>query len=276
MLVSLKLIILLILVGCKMDDLEPTSTPTQESGIIWMDDLEPNSTPTQESGIIWQAGFEDADLNEFYEVGEFTNQGSGNYTVTTNISHTGKHSAALTIDTTKSSNTGAHAANLVFWHQLPQEAYYYSAWYKIPNYVIPQDWWVIFEFMSTKADGDLDPVYILDCVAYGRALKLQLIYRPDKYDQKVVYDQDIMLVPTDRWFHIEMYYQRGRNNDGQVIVWQDGVEIFNVENTTTVLSGNDIFWHLNNYTDYIQPNLVSIFVDDLVISDFRIGSDYLP
>ena len=255
-----------------IETIEPTSNPK----IISPGDLEPNHNPTQDTSIIWSAGFEVYGLSEFHGLGDFTKQGSGAYTITPNISHSGKHSAALSIDTSKSSDTGAHAANLVFWHQLPQEAYYYSAWYHIPANVIPRDWWVIFEFMSTKVDGDLDPVYILDCVAYGRALKLQLVYRPDKYDQKIAYDQDIMLVTTEKWFHIEMYYRRGQENDGQVVVWQDGVEIFNVKNTTTVLSGNEIFWHINNYTDYIQPNPNNIHVDDLIISSFRIGPDYFP
>ena len=247
----------------------PANTPTPTSTV---------GTPPDTSSIVWKATHEDGDLREWQEHGDFITQGkSAYYNMITSPVHGGNYAVSLTIDTEGFSNSGAYAAYLFYWDQLPGNAYYYSAWYFIPEGTHPQDWWNVWQWKSTY-NGNTDysvPMFSLDIREKSTGqLNLLLIYRPDLRD-KVEYKQSVMNVPTGQWFQIETYYKKGYNNNGQVIVWQDGTEIFNLSNVQTTESDNTIYWSINHYTDYIIPSLCSIYIDDAAISTSRLGPDYV-
>jgi len=244
-----------------------TSTPTSTV-----------ETPPNTSAIVWKATHEDGDLREWQEHGDFITQGSSAYyNMITSPTHGGNYAVSLTIDTEGFSNSGSYAAYLFYWDQLPENAYYYSAWYYIPTGTHPQDWWNVWQWKSTY-NGSTDnsvPMFSLDIREKSTGqLNLLLIYRPDLRD-KIEYKQNIMTVPTGQWFQIEAYYKKGNNNNGQVIIWQDGTEIFNVSNAQTTESDNTVYWSINHYTDYIIPSLSSIYIDDAAISTSRLGPDYV-
>jgi len=191
--------------------------------------------------------------------------------------HGGNYAVALTIDTGGFSNSGAYAAYLFYWDQLPGNAYYYSAWYYIPAGTHPQDWWNVWQWKSTYNGNTSNsvPMFALDIREKSTGpLNLLLIYRPDLRD-KVEYTQNVMNVPTDQWFQIETFYKKGYNNNGQVIVWQDGTEIFNLSNVQTTESDNTVYWSVNHYTDNIIPSLSSIYIDDAAISTSRLGPGFV-
>ncbi|MCD4672970.1 MAG: heparin lyase I family protein [Anaerolineaceae bacterium] len=245
-----------------------TSTPTTEPTI---------ETPPAVPSIVWKATHEDGDLREWQEHGDFITQGSSAYySMITSPAHSGNYAVALTIDTEGYSSSGDFAAYLFYWDQLPGDAYYYSAWYFIPPGTQPQDWWNVWQWKSTY-NGSTDnsvPMYALDIREKSTGqLSLQLIYRPD-IAEKIDYRQNILYVPTDQWFQIEAYYKKGVDNTGQVIVWQDGTEIFNLSSVKTTESDNTVYWSVNHYTDYIIPNPSSIYIDDAAISTERLGPNY--
>jgi hypothetical protein len=255
--------------------------PTVEVRILQDTHMPEDSSVTQDpspaSSIIWQAKHESGDLREWQQHGDFIRQGqSAYYSMVTPHAHTGKYSVALTIDTEGYSDTGDFAAYLFFWDQLPGDAYYYSAWYYIPSGTQPQDWWNIWQWKSTY-DGNTDnsvPMYILDILEKPNGqLALHLVFRPDTSNY-VDYRQDKMTVPTDQWFQIEAYYQKGVDNNGQVTVWQDGSEIINITNVPTTMEDNTVYWSVNHYTDNIVPSPSTIYIDDAAISTQRIGPNF--
>ena len=229
--------------------------------------------------LVWKAGFETGNIDEWNAHGGFISQGSsGMYSMVTPFAHTGNYAVAITIDTNAPSDTGAHAAYLFYWDQLPEDAYYYSAWYYIPSEVSPKGWWIIMQWKSTY-DNNSDhsvPMYVIDVTKRGNNLWARLIYRPDSSDQKVIYSQNVVSIPTNQWFQLEAYYMRAKDDTGQVIVWQDGVEVFNLSNTDTVSSDGTIYWSVNNYSDDIDPHPCTISVDDIAISITRLGVNPLP
>jgi len=232
----------------------PTATPTNA-----------NPSPTAD-GTIWKAGFETGDLSEIKAVGNFQNQGSGTYSMVSPLAHSGKYSVGLTIDTTAPSDTGSHAAYLFHYGGLPENAYYYSAWFYIPSTAKPGEWWVIYQWKSTSGGNQSEPMYVLDIGQTNGKLYLYLAYAPNKPEISQYYEQLSVAVPTDKWFRVTGYYLKSMNNTGQVIIWQDNQELFNVKNATTVLSDNTVHWSVNNYAKAINPNPLTIYVDDLAIS----------
>ena len=235
------------------------------------------SSQSKSSPIVWKATHENGDLREWQQHGDFLQQGQSTYySMVTSPVHSGNYSVSLTIDTKGYSRSGNFAAYLFYWDQLPNQGYYYSAWYYIPAGTRPQDWWNIWQWKSTY-DGNSDnsvPMYALDVEEKSNGeLNLSLIYRPD-IEGKIVYRQNFLSLPTNRWVHIEAYYKKASGNSGEVIVWQDGVEIFKLADVITTMNDNTVYWSINHYTDHIEPNPSTIFIDDAAISMQRIGPDY--
>ena len=227
--------------------------------------------PILDSDVVWSAGFETGDLTELLDEnsGDFTPQGAGSFSVVTPHAHNGRYSVALTIDTAAWSATGGHAAYLFYWNQLPENEYYYSAWYYIPSGTTPHDWWNIWQWKSTD-DGDTDNSWPVFTLNVERESGIRLVHKlPDQ--QTTVYKQQLASLPIERWFHIEAFYRRAKDESGQVIVWQDNQEIFNVSNVQTALADNTIYWSVNNYTDHITPDMCTIYVDDMAISRIGLG-----
>ena len=245
---------------------EPTPTPTEP----------PASSPMQspsDSTVVFSAGHESGDLSEWNAVGGFMSLGSGSYEVTTAQAHSGKYSTALTINTPTRND---QAAYLFFQRDLPGNAYYYSAWYYIPENVAPKDWWIVMEWEHTY-DGGRKPTYVIDVRNYNGTWRLHLTYRPDLENSKLNYPQTVMEVPKGKWFHIEAYYKEAMDQAGQIIVWQDGVKVFDVSGNPTLLSTDPVvFFSLTNFSDYISPSPCTMYVDDAVISTSRIGTGGQP
>jgi hypothetical protein len=264
---------------------QPTqqSQPTDEQQPSPVPDTPVPAQPTTApapgpSTLVWKATHETGDISEWQQHGDFIRQGkSAYYTMVTSPVHNGNYAVALTIDTEGYSGSGDFAAYLFYWDQLPGDAYYYSAWYFIPEGTQPQDWWNVWQWKSTY-NGNTDnsvPMYALDIREENPGqLALLLIFRPD-LQTKIEHRQHVRSVPTGQWFHIEAYYKKGMSKNGQVIVWQDGTEIFNLSGVQTTETDNTVYWSVNHYTDHIIPNPSSIFVDDAAISTERLGPDYV-
>lgn len=240
----------------------PSEPPVQSS-------VEASPSPGE---FYWSTGFETGDLSELRtnDFGDFVRQGNGAYGLVNAPVHTGNYAAALTIDTSQYSPTGAHAAYLFFWKELPEEAYYYSAWYYIPAVVRPLGYWNLWQWKSTE-DGNSDNskrIFSVGARLQGGGLGLYMVQRLPN-GQNFNYHQ-ARNIPLDQWFRLEGYYRQAYEATGQVIIWQDGEEIFNVENVQTVLEDLSVDWSVNNYSDRILPSPCTIYIDDITISKERI------
>lgn len=251
---------------------EPTATPTEEPTPeptqTPTDEPTPEPQPTDEPDVFWSAGFETGDISEWEAHGDWLRQGNtATYDVQTQKAHSGDYAVKFTIDTSSGSS---QAAYLFYWDTLPNAAYY-SAWYYVPSNIETEVWWNIMQWKSTY-NGNSDysrPVFVLDGALFGQTA-ISLCHLPDKDADKVCWKQTNVSIPRDQWFHIEVYYERSKTN-GHVIVWQDGVKLFDITGYPTVLSDGTLYYSVNHYTDGIAPNVSSIYLDDIVISYDRLG-----
>lgn len=212
--------------------------------------------------IVWQATFDDNDLSEFGTSGGFINQGTGSYNIANGVTE-------LTIDTSQPSPTGHHAAYAFYWGEPVEGADYYSARMRIPD-VVPGVWWNVYQFKSTGG-GASQPMWVFDVARRDGQNYLNLIYRPNVGSMFEYFSNTTIPIPDD-WFTLEVYYLRDLE-DGQVIVWQDGVELFRIIGYPTVLSDMSVHWSVNSYTErgMLQPPKVTILVDDMTIAEGRLG-----
>lgn len=230
--------------------------------------------------LVWKADLESGNLSQWDGKGDFLRQGSGMYSLIT-FAHQGNYAINLTIDTTAPTETGSHAAYLFYWQQLPEDAYYYSAWYYFPTQVHVQEWWTIMQWKSTY-DGNTDhsvrvfSVGVQNTSDGARIILNQRLTPTENDGNNLTFTQGLYNIPINQWFQIEVYYKKGMDESGQIILWQDGQELFNLGHVTTVFSDGTIYWSVHNYSNGLTPNPVGIYVDDIAISKIRVGDRPLP
>jgi hypothetical protein len=85
------------------------------------------------------------------------------------------------------------------------------------------------------------------------------------------YYQTLKDVPIGRWFHIEVYLQQSSDYDGQLTVWQDGVQLFDMDLVKTKYPNGDQRWSIDSFSNRLNPNFTTLYVDDAAISTNRLG-----
>jgi hypothetical protein len=83
-------------------------------------------------------------------------------------------------------------------------------------------------------------------------------------------------VPERQWFHLEAFYKATPTN-GQIIVWQDRAQIFNLAhpnlNTLHARSSTNqwVYWGIGAYVgkDYDSPQI--LYVDDVMVTNHPVG-----
>jgi hypothetical protein len=190
--------------------------------------------------------------------------------ITSQVVHSGQYALALSIENANQPGN-PQAARIFRWQENPQEAYY-SAWFYFPGHYQPGQYWNVFQFKSRTATNN-DPMWILN-VGLEQDGRM-FFYLWDGLNQQSYNTQltgQALPIPIRKWFHVEAYYRRAIDRTGQISIWQDDTQIFNIDNVQTALA-NNVQWSLNNYTDGITPDNPTIYVDDAAISTGRIGSD---
>jgi Polysaccharide lyase len=229
-------------------------------------------------GVLWSADHETGDLSQWYAEGgggEF-NSGSASSTASSDVAHSGRYSARTSILT-----PGVSGVRLFRWNEsrIHPEAYY-SAWFYFPrSYRVPV-WWNIFQFKSRSGAAVNDPFWSLQ-VGNRRngAMHLYLDWwnrlsiegpRRGEFGGRS-FSQDLKDLSVENWIHIEVFLRQSSAFDGQLIVWQDGVELFNVRDIRTRYPAPDGAneWSISNYSDAIVPSPTTIYIDDAVISTTR-------
>lgn len=227
--------------------------------------------------VIWRADHETRDLSQWYTDdggGEF-NSGAATSSASHNIAHTGLYSAQATIQTPHMPE--APAVRLFRWNEgraYPEACY--SAWYYLPRRYVATEWWNIFSFKSRNGSAANDAFWQLQI---GNRLRGPMyVYltwwgpplegpRPGEFGLQH-FLQALRDVHPHSWTHLEVYLRQSSDFDGQIIVWQDGVELFNMNNVRTrypaANGANE--WSVNSYSDSIIPSPTTIYIDDAAIS----------
>jgi hypothetical protein len=161
---------------------------------------------------------------------------------------------------------------------------YYSAWYYFPR-IYRAEWWNLFQFKSRNdRTSSSDPFWFLQIGNRPNGnMYLYLTWWHQLWLDRGVegphrgefggknYDQVLADLPIGQWVHIEVFLRQSAAFDGQIIVWQDGVELVNQSNVRTRYPAVGAEWSLNNYSGAIRPTPATIYIDDAVISTSRMG-----
>lgn len=246
------------------------------------------------SEVLWRAGMETGDLSEWSRdgggnaytylndapdsSGKVLNQASRYY------AHSGEWSARWSIPTSPADYPELPKASLWRWTEPSNfKELYYSVWYFIPQrYEILTHpccgWLNLFQFHALNASERVANGVVLFVNTRkstgGMYFRLSINPRflPDKNEFRSPID-----LPIGRWFNVEVRFRCAAHHRGAVQVWQDGVQIFHLENVTTGLPGKSTcHWGINDYGQYILPSPVVIYVDDAAISRNRIGPPLAP
>ncbi|MBI4787675.1 MAG: heparin lyase I family protein [Chloroflexi bacterium] len=227
----------------------------------------PRTPAGPQSTILWTSGA-GADVLAKWSAddgGGIFNSGTGTVTLANNIKHNGNPAIALTIS---NANGREQAARIFRWGENPVEAYY-SVWLYFPQFYDPDEWWNVFQFKS-KSESNR-PTWVLNVGnlpdGYMR------FYLWDDINSKSYNNQLVKpakRIPVACWVHVEVFYRRSMEENGQIIVWQDGVKLYDLNGVETALADN-IQWGLSNYTDQIRPSTATIYAADAVISKARLG-----
>ena len=231
--------------------------------------LSPLPEPTNHP-LLWSANWETGDAAQLYlpdvigglnNGGGIFNQGSGKVSITDKVAHSGHYSAEMTID----SRIGEpQAVRLFRWRESPAEAYF-GVWYLFPNVYSPASWWNVSQFLS---DGPEDQATMWVLNVGNRPTGEMFLYLFD-WQQKKTYSQDLANIPVGNWTHVEVFYRRSTGDAGRITLWQDGIQLFDLQGVQTANS-DLVKWSVDNYTDEITPSPATIYADDLEISTERV------
>jgi hypothetical protein len=227
----------------------------------------PSAETPANAEIIWAADHSTGDMSQWYQSnggGEF-NSGGGISRVSTVVSRSGRHAAELRLTNVQ----GDQGVRLFRWQESRQHSdLFYSTWYYFPERYVAPNWWNVFQFKS-KTSSRNDAFFQLNI---GNRADGQMHFYLFDWQRRQSYPQSAANIPIGRWFQIEVYYKSRGDQSGQITVWQDGVELFNVKDVQTRYPDGDTQWSVNNYTDSIKPDPAVTYIDDALISKSRIGS----
>ena len=86
-----------------------------------------------------------------------------------------------------------------------------------------------------------------------------------KWLNKIQYRQDLVAVPSGRWFELKLHLHLSNRDDGLIELWQDGVKIISTSGQT-LPTYDSVYWMLE-YGITATPRDTVVLADDLVISD---------
>jgi hypothetical protein len=220
--------------------------------------------------ILWSADMETGDLSQWSlpDVPRGPSIGGGVFNsgiaraIAGGVAHSGNYSAQLSIETPSIPTSGARLFRWKEPQTYPQ--LYYSAWYYFPGRCIPDgspSWWNVLSWKSHHSAGN-DPFFALNI---GNRPDGPMYFYLYNQDSKISYDQALEVIPERRWTRLEAFYVCAGDNTGHVTLWQDGVQIFDIQNVQTRYSDGDCEWSLNNYSNFLNPRIATLYVDDAAI-----------
>ena len=221
------------------------------------------------AGILWQATFEPGDLSEWVADG-----GGGVYTdgqapdpvATQDQAHRGKYAGLAVF------SPGSVTAFSYFFREQPSPAEaYYGAWFRLPSSLQVRSFLSLLHFGYHPAAGDPSTIALwdFDLQPETDGSLVPRLYQTGAANPIVA--QPAVPVPPATWVHFELLFKKAADATGQIVAWQDGVQIMSVSNVVTAPT-DWIQWDVGGGSlDVITPSPLSIYVDDATISSTRVG-----
>jgi len=252
--------------------------------------------------IVWQADHEEGSLYDWIYP-DFQYSGGGIFNTveedveavaSTDVARSGRFSARTTITNAWRSANGKRAVRLMRWTDRPwddggehfENPAYFSTWMYFPEKYNPEKsapwdpgdggWWNIFQFKSNDANGVSQPMWTLN-VIQDSSTGDNSVYLYSKYNSPASREPaNPLVLPVNRWVHMEAFYDAADGDDGRITIWQDGSKIIDAENVRTLPRGGEgnVVWGIGNYTDHIAGGRVdgtaTVYFDDATVSRQRI------
>lgn len=223
------------------------------------------------AGILWQATFEPGDLSEWVADGHggiYTDGRAPDPVATQAQAHRGQYSGLVVF-----SPASATATFSYLYREQPSPAQaYYGAWFYIPASLQVRSFMSLLHFGYHQAadDPNTTAIWDFDLQPDANGALVPRLYQTGAASPVV--PQPAVPVPPATWVHFELLFKKAADATGQIVAWQDGVQIMDVANVVTAPTGW-IQWDVGGGAlDVITPTPVSIYVDDVTISSTRVGS----
>jgi len=155
----------------------------------------------------------------------------------------------------------------------------YSAWYYIPEKTTIGVFWDIFQFKSVLPDlSDASLFWKIDlrsaengdvyAVLFWRA-PVAGPFAGDGVAPIRPYLQTVTTVPVAKWVQFEACVKQSDGYDGRLVIFQDGVLLFDMNQIRTNFEGGKMIWSVNQYGQGLLPNPNTLYIDDVAISTGR-------
>jgi hypothetical protein len=225
--------------------------------------------------IIWSSGHEDGTYNDWKknQSGAFYPTGNGVIEASKEAAHSGNYSLKHQVTGISSQMV---ATRIFRWAEHLREGYY-SCWYMFPQVPQVNGWLNIFQFKKHDYEdqggtGAIDPTWYN--TVYNGRLYLNHWHSDSDVDNV---DANVATPPQivpGQWFHIEWHYKDGIN-DGEIGVWIDGQQYWDLKNVETRGVHPDIQWAPSLYGQRVTPDPLTMYIDDCAISTTRLGPNGL-
>jgi hypothetical protein len=255
------------------------------------------------NSILWSADHEKGDLTEWtkrralYPGGGVFNTGGQQVTAKASRiqAHSGRYAALTEIRHAYRAKNGNRAVRLMRWTDRPFDqdgdnfptSAYYSTWMYFPRKYNPNKYesfdpgdggfWNVFQFKADDANGNSQPMFVLNIYHDDDKQHMEFYLYSDYNAPNSFAQATPIAIPVGEWFHIEARYDASPTNDGKIAIWQNGVQILNLNGvrTTLVPENNHAVWGIGNYTNHVAGDTVEgkarIYFDDSIVATRRIS-----
>jgi hypothetical protein len=217
---------------------------------------------TDPVGVPWSTGFEDQFCDYTQLAGFCYAEDNASYTTVTSPVHSGRFAAAFSV---VAGDSNGHQTRCVRQGVLPTAAYY-GAWYFIPTSSTNTALWNLVHFQGGDPSAGAHGLWDVSLVN-GTTGDLELVVY-DFLNGATRRPSRSVPVPIGAWFHIELYLVRATDATGEVALYQDDQQLFDVKNVRTDDS-SWAQWYVGNLATGLSPRDSTLYVDDVSIRSAR-------
>jgi hypothetical protein len=184
--------------------------------------------------------------------------GRGSYAIVTSPVHSGQYAAAFSVQAECPTESEARC---VRQGAMPASAYY-GVWYYVPELAKNNANWNLLHF----AGGSMGPAHGLWDVSLRNNMAGDLqLYLFDFLNGRMLVAQNPLPVPIGSWFHVQLYLKRAADATGEVALYQDGQQLFDLTNVITD-DTNSGQWFVGNLATGLTPPASTLYLDDVSIT----------
>jgi Polysaccharide lyase len=218
-------------------------------------------------GILWQATFEPGDLSEWVSDGNggiYMDTLAGAPAVSQDAAHRGSYSGISTF-----APVTVTSFSYLFREQPSPPEAFYGAWFFIPASLQVRSWLSLHHFGYHRS-GAAETTPLFDFNVYPLADGSLAAHVYDPTAMMNLEQTNPVPVPVAQWVHFEIFFKKAADATGRITVWQDGVQILDLQNLITAPT-DQIQWDAGGGSNDIAPSPATVYFDDATISTMRVG-----